>query len=262
MLARSLVGSMVLVSALAYADVPPVCGGNSALLAWVDRPTIGDSACTVPNQKVLLEIGYQYQALKTAGNGFQLPQTELRIGLPSQTEFVLLPMNYIHQSQNPRAGVAAAVVGLKHEVAYASNWLATAEAIMTLPSGSRAYGSQSAGAAVNGIIAYSLNPVWSVSVMAGVSSQTLPVAVGGARYNSFNPDVVITAQLSPKVQALVEVYGQSRTAPHAGAGFNADAGVLYLITQNTDIDFELGQRISGNLGNFNHYIGVGLATLL
>jgi len=235
------------------------CGGTSPLLNIVDRPTVGDSACVVPYKKAVLELGYQYQKLThRAGYQQNFPEAELRIGLPGNNEFVLLFPNYIHQSIAPHSGFAATTLGIKHEIGYTKTWLGAIEALFTLPSGSTVFGNQDMGAAVNGIINYTFNPTFSLSFMLGVTTQTQSKLDGGQRFTSINPDMILTYVLNPKVNFYGEVYGQSKTGPGESSGFNFDGGVLYLPLPNLEVDFEVGQRINGNLGGFHHYIGAGM----
>jgi len=237
------------------------CGGASALLALANRPTIADSACVVPFEKGVFEFGVQYQNLKGRGQGINLPEAELRLGLPAKTELSILLPNYTHQNQTPRAGFSPTIIGLKHEVGYTQKWLGSVEGLVILPSASSAYGSDALGGMVNGILEYSINSSLSVTFMLGVSTQTEPYSSGGQRFNSVNPDLVLAWQLNDKFQTFGEVYGQTKAGPRTGAAFNADAGLQYLLTQNLEADLELGQRISGQLGQFSNYVGAGMSWL-
>ncbi len=240
-------------------EVADPCAGPSALLNVENRPTVADSACVVPFEKGLVEGGVQYQNIKGGKSGYNLPQVELRLGLPAKTELSITAPNFTRQTVIPHAGWGPTIVGLKHELGYNAKWLATVEGLLTLASGGSAYGSDGLGGTINGIVNYTINDHWSLSFMLGVSTQTLAYSAGGGRYNSVNPDLVLTWQATAKFQTYGEVYGQSKTSPNAGAGFNADAGIQYLFTPTLASDLELGQRISGKLGQFNHYLGAGLA---
>lgn len=238
------------------------CAGPSALLNIIDRPTVSDSACAVPFKKAVLELGYQYQELThSAGHQQNFPEAEFRLGLPANSELVILLPNYIHQSTAPHSGYAATTLGLKHEIGYTQNWLGAVEALVTLPNGSAAFGSKGMGTAVNGIVTYTFNPQFNLSLMLGGSTETQSSLNGGQRFTSINPDVVFTYSPTEKISLYGEAYGQSKTGPGENSGFNADAGVIYLLLSNVAIDLELGQRISGNLGGFNHYIGTGMSIM-
>jgi opacity protein-like surface antigen len=237
------------------------CAGPSELLAIIDRPTGSDSPCVVKPGKVLVEAGYQYQRLFTVdGYQNQLPQAEFRLGLPYNNEINLLAPNYVNQhisNQGNFSGSTAAVFGLKHELGYTSKWIYTIEALFTVPSGSSSYGSDGWGYALNGIINYSITSAISITAMIGVTSETDPTASGGGRFNSFNPDVTLTWQLTPKFQIYGEVYGQTKTSAVNSSGYNTDMGMQYLITPNIEVDAEYGVRLSGNLIGFQHYFGAG-----
>lgn len=252
-------GISVNVSADAIQDP---CGGTSALLNILDRPTLSDSACAVPFKKAVLEAGYEYQHLMhSAGHEQNFPQAEFRLGLPANNEFVVVLPNYFHQSMMPHSGSGATTLGIKHEIGYNQTWLGAAEALFTLPDGSAAFGSKEVGAAVNGIVTYTFNPVFSLTLMLGVTTQTEPAQTGGQRFTSVNPDLVFTYTASDKLQLYGEFYGQSKTGPGEDSGFNSDAGLLYLVLTNLEVDFEVGQRVSGNLGSFDHYVGTGFGIM-
>lgn len=256
--------------AATQADVQDPCAGPGALLALIDRPTVGDSACVVPTGKVLLESGVtRYVPDGTSGYSLGYPQIEWRFGLPANNELVLLPPN-LNRVITPLPGGGsqtisggnASVVGLKHEFGYNSQWQWAGETLVTLPSGSPDFGSAATGYAVNGIVSDNLTPVFSLTLMLGVTHLAAPANIqSGAYFWSLNPDLVASWQTSERFQIYGEIYGQSHTAPGAGAGYNVDGGVQYLLRPNVELDAELGQRLSGSLGGWSHYFGVGLAVL-
>jgi len=248
-----------LTSSLAWADeVRDPC---TSILALVNRPSAADSACVVPFEKGMLETGARYFNLKGGAHGYNLPEAELRLGLPVHTELTINFPNYNHQTQVPHSGLSPTVVGLKHELGYNARWLGAIEGLVTLSSGSTAFGSNATGGTINGIVNYSLNSQLSMLFMLGLSTQTLPSDQGGQRYNSVNPDAVLTWQFNDKWQAYGEIYGQSKTGPRNGVGFNTDAGLQWAFKTNWVTGLEVGQRISGKLGQFNHYVGAGLSVL-
>ncbi len=263
----------LLINANTYADtennsntVPsvntPIINPCNDILSLVDRPSKADSACVVPYGQFDLEGGYQFLNLIGTGTSQNFPEAEFRIGLPWNNELVILPPNYNTQTIFPRAGGGATTLGLKHEIGYTSNLNAAIEGLVTFPSGSNAFGSDETGGAFNGILTYSFTPSISATAMLGVTTQTLPTLSNGTRFNSFNPDVLVSWDITDKVETYAEVFGQTNAGPGLGYGYNADIGLLYAITHNTEFDVSFGQRITGNLGGYNNYIGVGMATLL
>lgn len=237
------------------------CSGSSALLNIIDRPTVGDSVCVVPNKQAVLEVGYQYQQLTHSGYAQNFPEAVFRLGLPSDNEFVILLPNYNYQTTTPRAGFGATTLGLKHMLGYTATLTTSVEGLLTLPSGSDGFGSHSLGAAANGVISYTLNPQFSLTFMLGISSQTQSSASGGGRYTSINPDLVLSYLPKEKLLFYVETYAQTYTSPTSGTGANMDTGFVYLLQPHITLDIEIGQRITGSLAGFEHYVGTGAAIL-
>lgn len=234
------------------------CSGDSALLALIDRPSVQDSSCVLNINQVILEVGAQYNSLTSGHGNLNYPELELRLGLPEKNEIFLLLPNYYQQDGS---GFGATSAGIKHEFFYTEKIILSAEGIFTLPSGGGAFGSAGFGSEVNGIVSYILSPTISTTLMLGFSTETVPSNAGGGRYNSFNPDLVVTWQPKNDLQFYGEVYGQSKISSHQGSGFNLDGGIQYLIQPFWEIDIEAGKRISGNLGGFNYYVGAGTGLL-
>lgn len=202
------------------------------------------------------------------GKIYTLPNLTLRWGLPGDAELVWLPPNFQYQSVAAGPGGPAATmsgfgpttIGGKHVLGYTEHWLWTAEALATLPSGDSTFGSHGLGAALNAIVGYGHGPL-GVSLMVGVTSQTEPTAAGGQRFQSFNPDLVVTWASASRLQLYGEIYSQSHSGYRQGWGTNADGGVQYLVTRSLVIDLEEGVRIQGGLGAFSNYTGAGLGLL-
>ncbi len=248
-------------------ETPDPCGGPSALLAILDRPTVSDSACAVPPGHAVLELGYQHADVRGAGGGTadDYPQAELRAGLPGRNEFKILFPNYNSQRLGTpgaaSSGLSATAIGFKHEVGYNSRWLGSVEALFTLPSGDAAFGSGGLGAAFNGIFGYAVSDQVGISLQLGVSSQTVPKLDGGERSTSFISKLAASWQPAERLQFYGEVFGQTSAGPGEGAGVNFDGGIQYLVAHWWEVDLEEGVRLTGNLGGFTHYIGAGAGFL-
>lgn len=238
------------------------CAGPYALLALIDRPTISYSSCVVAVNHAVLEMGYQYQQLMQ-GSGHQqnFPQAELRIGLPANNEFVIFIPNYIYQSVSPHSGFTASTLGVKHEFFYTEKWIAAANFLVTQSNGSAAFGSKQTGIETNGIVTYDINSKWNSLIMLGFSTESEPSLQGGKRFTTINADVVLTYSFSPVLNIYGELYRQSKTSPDDGQAVIFDGGIEYLPFPRFEIDAEAGQRISGTLGNVNHYFAAGMSVL-
>ncbi len=251
------------------APTPP-CSGSSALLGLLDRPTVGDSSCVAPLGVTVLEAGATAGNLSGGPGGEvdTVPNLELRWGLPGNSELVWLPPNFQYQSLDagpggPPAttrGFGPTTLGIKHSLGYTEHWQWTAEALATLPSGDSTFGSHGLGGAVNAIVSYGDGPL-GVSLMVGLTSQTEPTVAGGQRFQSFNPDLVVTWASTSRLQFYGEVYAQSHSGYQQGWGTDADGGLQYLVTPDLEVDLEEGVRIQGALGGFSNYTGVGLGLL-
>lgn len=250
---------LLLISAQTYAE------GDStpcqSLIDIIGRPSNADSACTVPYTKALLELGFAKQSLLVEGNQTNSPQAVFRIGLPKNSEFSFILPNYADQSVEPYSGLNATTLVLKHIINANPTWMATVEGLVTLPSGSEDYGNDGLGEAINGILSYNLSSTLSITAMIGISSTTTSTTENGRRFQSINPDLVLSWSKN-KTQIFGEVFAQSKTSPDQNWGMNVDTGIIYLIKDNITVDFEVGRKISGELGGYNNYIGAGIAILL
>jgi hypothetical protein len=240
----------------AASPVDPTDPCASGLLAWINRPSPTGSPCVIPNKKMVIEGGYQYLRLPAGAYGYVTPQTELRFGLPHNNEFLILTPSFYHQTISPRAGWSGVTLSVKHEIGYNTRWLGAVEGLLTLPSGSDNYGTKALAGTVNGILMYTFDPVFSLTGMLGVMSQSVQYIQNGERFTSINPDIVASWQLNQRWLIFAELYAQTRTGAREGAGLLTDGGIFYLPTPRISLDAELGQRISGQWG-FQNYAGVG-----
>lgn len=246
------------------------CGGPNALLSVIDRPTAEDSPCVVKPGEQVLEGGIA-RYLPDGADGYSLgyPQFELRFGLPHNNELVLLPPNLTRAitplpngARSVSSGGSASAIGIKHEFGYNARWVWAGETLVTLPSGSPDYGSAATGYAVNGIVSDSLASAFTLTLMLGTSHLAVSANSRPAGYYwSLNQFLVGAWQATDRLQFYTEIYGQSHTGPDQGAGYDADGGIQYLVTRHFEVDAEIGRRLSGNLGGWSSYAGVGFGLL-
>ncbi len=228
-----------------------------------NSPSHSDSPCSVPFKKVVVELSYsQQQLMQHAGTQQSFPYAELRIGLPSSNEFFVLLPNYIQQAIAPTSGSTATSAGLKHTISYNDQWIFAVESIANTASGSSSYGAQHWGATVIGIASYTINPQFNISAMLGLSRTSEATILGGRYFNSINPDLIITYTPNAKMAVYGEVYGQSNIDATTGAGFNFDAGLQLLMSSNILFNLSAGQQLYNYLGDFTHYINVGVTVML
>ena len=239
------------------------CSGDTHLLAVLNRPTIGFSACAEARGRVLTEIGYQNQLqggpLPTAST--QYTQPFIRIGAADRVELDLIPPNYnlTHPNGMPRThGFNDSGVGAKFEVPPSSRSIFAIDTLLTFPSGSGGFSNGAPALTVNLDAAYSLSPVFGFATTAGFSSTAGSLPSGSnARYFAFLPSAVVTAQFPGAVQLYIEVAHTSHVAPGAGSRTILNGGVQKLLGRGVEVDVELGQTLNNAGAPRYHYFGFG-----
>ncbi|MBI5448274.1 MAG: transporter [Gammaproteobacteria bacterium] len=235
------------------------CRGHNAFLALINRPTNADSVCVLQEDQAIAEVGLQYLSARPDGAGYNYPQLQINVGLPGKSQLTFLSS---YNQQTSASGLGPITLGFKHEVGRTQNSIFSAEGIYTPPFGSASFGSAKGGITLNGIASYAVTPHISLLGMLGLSEQSLPSLADAHTYVSVNPDVVLSWQHSVlPLQLYAEIFGQTSTGTGTGGGYNADAGIQYLITQNFEVDLEQGVRLTGELGGYNYYTEVGFGFL-
>lgn len=258
---KKLVSFLFLLPSIGFAD-PALEDPCDNFLALINRPSYLDSPCSVKPGEVVVEMGYQYLSLHSeSGNSRNYPEAVFRFGLPLANEFIVIAPNYMDEhisGEDPITGSNATSLGFKHQFPIINNkWIYAAEGYVTLPSGNDNFGSEGTGVLVIGIVSYSILSNVSATVMLSLASETVAPNSGGERYTTLNPDFLVSWQTTEDSQLYIEIYGQTKTSPDQGDGYNADGGIQYLLTPNIEVDLEYGWRLSGDLEGYSHYIGFG-----
>lgn len=251
--------------AYAFADDP--CDG---LLATLDRPTVADSACVVKAGKLLAELGFQ-DALVKGTDQRELafgPQAELRYGLPHDWEIKLFPPSENEANLRDVAGggrltgLGDTSFGVKHQFGTFDKLTVAADAKLTVPTGTTAFGDGGVEGNVQAIVAYAVTDKLGVSFQIGASSLTDRGNDGLIRrYASANPDIVVSYQLNSKLQLYGEVFGNTKSAPQQRGNVSFDGGIQYLLTKTVEVDAEAGTLLAGPQGQQARYFGFGTGLL-
>ncbi|WP_160160769.1 transporter [Legionella sainthelensi] len=237
--------------------IPYPCA-EGTILTYFKRPTVATSACPVPYGRVTLEGGIQYNDFINRGEQWVWPQSKIRIGLPWRSELSIL---FPSEKANPNlnlSGHSATQLALKHELIYTKHWNIATRAVYIPASGDVHYGTAKDGYWLNGILAFRHKSV-NMTAMIGFSRFSTSKEDGGAGFNSFSPDVLVGWFAQNWLEFYAEVYGQTRTGPNRGPGYNLDAGVIFLINKSIAFDVGIGKRLAGTLGNFNTYYDSGIS---
>ena len=235
-----------------------LCSGKYALLSLINRPTAAYSACTVPTNEAIFEQGLQAQKLLVQGQELIFPAENIRFGLPGNNEFFALLPNYLYQTVLPHTGFTATFLGFKHIVAYTDNWLLSFLEMVVPSSGSRNFGERGFGGSFSAIFTGTIVPSLSITGQFGFSTETASIFYGGQRFNSFDEIIVLSWLIKNNLQFYAEVYGRNHVGPHQGSGFNIDSGFVFLLKPNVTLDIEVGQRLRGQLGYLENYVGAGI----
>ncbi|MCL4467593.1 MAG: transporter [Deltaproteobacteria bacterium] len=242
------------------------CAGPTALLSVLDRPTISDSVCSVKKNKLLAELGYNYEI--ETGDEFHtlttLPQPEIRYGTGHNIELKLFPPNYIYQSKHSvnRTGIfkgySDAGLGIKYEFGYGEKWGAATDTAITFPSGTNDFSSNGTGVTLNSILAYNVNADIGIGFQLGLFHLFNPVY--SLQETSVNPIVVVSDQLNEiteKLQIYAECYNAIDIMHDSGITSFIDAGVQYLLSPNVEVDLLAGHNLTDIPYNNTTYFGFG-----
>ncbi|HEY8297404.1 MAG TPA: hypothetical protein VIG32_05225 [Candidatus Baltobacteraceae bacterium] len=236
------------------------CGGSGRLLATLNRPTVGFSACAAAPKTVLLEVGYQNQETGSdalASRTSQYPQTFVRAGLSRGVELDVIGPNFAG------GGAYDSGLGLKYELPPSGKFTVAIDGLYTSPNGSPLLTAGNATLTGNLDIAYALDETTGIGTTLALASTGGYAADGThARYGVFMPSFVVTKQLPNFYQLYGEYVYASRVAPDAGGRAFVDYGVQKLLGPRFEIDAELGNSLTGNPAMRFHYVGFGFGIAL
>ncbi len=256
------------------ADTPAdPCGGPGALLATLNRPTVGYSACAIEAGTAVFEIGYQNQVTGQGANAQTLaeyPQGFIRFGLRPRFEFDIIGPSDA-RSRVPLGngldtvtnGAYDSGIGFKYELPPGGRYTIGIDGLYTSPNGSPAFTAGNATLTGNIDIAYALDATTGIGTTLAFSTTGGYAANGShARYGTFMPSLVVTKQLPDAYQLYAEYVHLSKTAPDQGQRNFVDYGVQKLLGTRTEIDVELGDSITPNAARRFNYVGFGLGVQL
>ncbi|WED41861.1 transporter [Legionella cardiaca] len=241
----------------AFAEDNP-CTASPPVITLSDRGGNADSPCIIPVKTAFLEGGYLYQNLIPSGQLQTYPQGEFRIGLPAHSEIGLFLPNY----NTPFSGYGPFGFDIKHQFGAGKNWIFSTQTTFILPGGSSVFGSKGLGASMAGIMTYNLNDQWSLTGMLQIGSFTEPTIIGGERYISFTPDLVLSYSPIERLTLYGEVYSLSPVGPNQGDVTLVDYGLLYMLVPQFAIDVGVYHQLGNNPNQFKNAFGGGFTLVL
>ena len=242
------------------AAVSDPCGGSTTnLLAALNRPTIGFSACAVKPHESVWELGYNNLSLSDGSRAAIYPQGFIRFGAARKLEFDIIGPLYEVQrvGATTQRGFLDMGVGAKYEYFQDDANVAAIDLLYSFPTGAPAFTAGAPLATLNFDYGRSLSLVSGFATTIGVqSSYSQDLNGRGARFFSMLPSVAFTTQANPRTQFYAEAYGQTKIRPDGGTLFGINGGLQYLLFPQMEIDAELGQTVTDSIRG--HYLGVGL----
>ncbi len=236
------------------------CGGATTnLLAALNRPTIGFSACAVKPHESVWELGYNNLSLSDGSRAAIYPQGFIRFGTGRKLEFDIIGPLYEVQrlGANTQRGFLDMGVGEKYELFQDESNVAAVGLLYSFPNGAPAFTAGAPLATLNLDYGRSLSPASGFATTIGVqSSYSQDLNGRSARFFSMLPSVAFTTQANPRTQFYAEAYGQTRIRPDGGTLFGINGGIQYMLVPQLEIDAELGGVVTDLVRG--HYLGVGL----
>jgi len=252
------------------------CGGQTRLLATLDRPTVGYSVCAVPKGSIVLEEGYQLTSQFAGGSvAASFPQGFERFGLIDRFEVDVVGPTYnrVRSGGSLSTGYGDLGIGTKYEFRPGGKVTYAIDALFLPPNGDGGFTTGGTTEQLNLDISYPLTPnVGIATTLAGVSTYGVATPLVGAggpigvstraatatRYEFFLPAAVLTFATVPSLQFYLEAVGQTRVAPGVGGRIYFDGGVQKLLGTNVEFDAEYGRAIGPIAGGRFQYFGSGI----
>ena len=240
---------------------PDPCGGQTRLLATLNRPTVGYSACAIAPHTIVLEEGYQRERMDSAQTLTQYPQSFARVSIAPRLEFDVVGPSYNRLETAGSSGVSGFQdngAGFKYELPPRGNCTFGFDALYTSPNGAAAFTAGRYTTTANADIGCSVTGSFGIGTTQAFTAAGGPRADGTfARYGLWMPSIVATQQFGGGNQFYVEYVYQSRTAPDAGGRAFVDYGIQHLIGSHVEVDAELGNVLTGNAAQRFTYFGLG-----
>lgn len=241
---------------------PDPCGkAHTNLLAALNRPTVGYSACAVKAHTAVAEEGYQKQ-FGTDSNAI-FPQGFERFGLARNVEVDLIGPSFERKSRGGMAqsGALDSGVGAKLELWHNATDVAAIDLLYTVPSGNRPFTIGAPTQTMNVDVSHAITSRFSAAATFGLQSTAAPDARGRtARFLTLLPSVAITQTIGSRAQLYAEAFGTTRLHPDASGGmFGIDYGAQYMVTPRLEVDLEQGATRTNASRNTYYGFGFGVA---
>jgi hypothetical protein len=230
---RATILAIFIPAALAFAGDPPTIA--------TDRPSVTDSSVVVPVGSFQFENGFA----DTAGI-FDGPETLVRIGLLSKTEFRFAVPDYISDSASAFGDIA---IGVKQQLGPVHGFDVSLVVTLGFPTGARTVASRGYDPSFNVPWSHALSSKWTAAGMLSVYWPT----VDGRRNVTGESTFLLDRTLTGKWDAFIEYAGDF--AKTGGPRHLAHIGTSYRPTPRQQFDVHFGVGLSSAAPH--HLIGAG-----
>jgi hypothetical protein len=239
------------------------CG---SILTIVNRPTVTTGVCTVRTGRFDVETGYTNTTVTGPGGGSNAnyPQSLIRVGTANpHFDLEFSPPSYETSSvgQPTVTGSSDVNLGAKYEAGYSSNADWGLNAVVTFPTGGKAFTAGNAQFTGNLNGAYTINSEFSLAGTLSFNALSGSNSAGSAQsYFAFIPSLELSAALPGGPSQLSAEYAYFSAV---GPGFGAKSLIDFVYQRDfgshLQFDVEYGFSPTPVSGQTQHYVGAGLS---
>jgi hypothetical protein len=231
---------------------PQTAQSSAPAVISTDRPAITDASTVVPKSELVFENGLT----ETGNQGQQsvdLPETLLRFGITSKTEFRFTAPDYFANYNDGRGGASGfgdLALGVKQQLVATSNGFDIALiASLSFPTGADRLSSHGYDPALLLPWSHPISKNWTAAGMFSVAWPT-----EGARRNATGQaSFLLDRQLTSRWDAFLEYGGYY--PERGGPEHILHTGTSFKLTNNQQLDFHVGFGLSS--AAVDHFVGFG-----
>lgn len=220
-----------------------------------DRPGFSTGTYTVEPGMTHLELGFQSSYGNNAGDpdSFTAPLINVRVGLTPRTELNVLMDGWSREKANGKRNTTTSdvLVGVKHRLVEEDIYNLSVLGFVSLPTGN---------SPDSGYFTPFIGLLWDYELSSTVSAfgtlQLVSFVEDGQRSTNFQPAVGLSFTHTPKLSTYIEYYRDMSLNLSTNDADTVDAGVAYLLTNDIQLDFNIGYAIDRETDDF---IGAGFA---
>jgi hypothetical protein len=239
------------IAASAAAQTRPRCGSGAGDAISTDRPQVTNSSIVVPCGSLQFENGFLVTG-NSGKQGFDLPETSLRIGVAGKTELRLGIPDFYYKDDTGTAfptGFSDLTLGMKQQLGPLHGFDLSLIPYLTLPTGAAAISSHGYDPGLQAPWSRSLSKTWTA---AGMFSILWPT-VSGKRDTTGQASIYFDRQLTAPWDAYAEYAGSF--PERGGVQHSIDFGTAYKPSPHQQVDLHFSKGLSAAATDWS--VGVG-----